>query len=149
MTVIYRKNRHEKEVIQPPKYKTLADKEKKLALEKRKAQKIFDLLGRETDIPIVMKGKKMNVNKMHPETLLKLAGYKRNGTRGWVRYINPLTRFHSYFNIQGTVLSLHIDKVVDKRHRATGEGIEMELERLQKIMKKGKAEEIIDYLNNK
>lgn len=131
MTVLFRSskwNKHKKE--ERPLYRTLLDEERERAIEEKKKEKIYRLLGRRDNIPISMKGKKMNVIRINPEDLLIAGGYKKNGSRGWIKNLPGVDRFHAYFDPETGVLSLHRDTVHNGKHRAGDKGVLEEINRL-------------------
>lgn len=115
--------------------KTFWDEEQERKRQKEDQEKITRLLGRETDIPRKLKGKKIAVHRIDPEELLKQGGYQKNFERGWVKWIDKDYRFHIYFSRIDNIISIHTDKVVQYgRHVACDYQIDEEIARLKALI---------------
>jgi hypothetical protein len=77
---------------------------------------------------------------LEPEILLQFCGYRRNGTRGWIRYFEKGKRFHAYIEKQNRIeIHTDIDKINKKKekvHIATTYRLRPERDRLKKMLSK-------------
>ena len=119
-------------------YETMWSQEHKISkhnLKKENAlQKITEnsrLTGLTENVPYNLRGIKINPRGADPETILVSAGYRRNGNRGWVRWIDPLHRFHAYVLTTGKLM-IHCDLIKKGKHIASEEGCKEEKARIKK-----------------
>lgn len=110
-----------------PKIETFAKREAREKAEENRIKKMVNILGREKQLPKKFQHRIVRTPYDKPETILQKAGYKDIG-RGWVLNFKNY-RYHAYpyaINIY-----LHKDLIAGKKHKATKEGLDDEVARLE------------------
>lgn len=115
------------------KWDSLFNIEEKERLKQAEIDRIKNAVGRDYQLPKVLKGKRINVFPIeNPEVILQQMSYTKFFDRGWIKKIDEESRFHANVSLDKKYIYIHKD-IGKKKHRAVSNDLQPQIDQITLI----------------